>query len=1451
MKLSLPNTCHIKLFILSLVLFTSVSAFGQQPTANFSASPLSGCTPLAVTFTDLSTGAPTSWQWDLGNGTLSTQQNPTTTYFNSGLYTISLTVTNASGSNTFSRTQYIKVDDKPTVDFDAPNRSGCFPLRVSFNDLSSGGSAAITNWDWDFGDGTLSTAQNPFHVYTTAGNYTVTLKVTNSGGCTKVVSRPNYIQVSPGVSVNFNSTAPQLCKPPETINFTNLSTGPGVLSYQWDFGDGGTSALLNPSYTYLTGGSFTVSLITQSSAGCIDTLTRPAFIVIKDVKSDFSSPATVCKGVAASFTNTSIPASISSSWDFGDATFSTLTNPFKIYNNPGVYFVKLVNNYGTCADSIVQPITVLPLPTPNFTSPDVTDCKVPFTVTFTDLSTGATGWSWDFGDGGTANVQNPTHTYTVLGNYTVKLTVTGANGCSDSVVKTQFVSIQKPVVNINGLPLEGCVPFTISPTPNVTAVDGIASYLWDFGDGGTSVAQNPSHTYLTQGTYTVKLYITTNDGCIDSAVYVNAVSAGNKSLANFNAVPTAQCVGQPIQFTNLTAPSDRWSWDFGDGVGVSSVENPSYTYLDTGKFTIRLIAWNNGCADTMTKSNFITALPPVSRFISTFNCGNKLQVAFTDQSVLPQTWFWDFGDGFTSTAQNPVHTYATFGNYNVSLTVTNGGCSNTKINTIVLFTETANFTVADDTICNSQAATFQTVGINPSNIATYFWDFGDGQSGLGTASASHFYTLPGLYTVSLTITDVRGCTSTLVKPNLVRVWGPVAKFSFLPAAGCKPLKVDFTDLTTTDGTHPLVNWLWDFDDNHTQSYNAPPFSHIYDTTGSFYPRLTVTDSYGCSAYFNTFSIGLPVFVTKPKAAFFTPDSLTCVGKNVTFTNTSTGIGLSYTWFFGDATSSTVINPVKTYGADADYTVKLVATDINGCTDTATKINYVKVHTAKADFSVSDSISSCSPFEVVFTNQSQYYTGYTWYFGDGTTSTLAQPTHYYSTPGTYIARLGVVGPGGCVDTIKKTIILYDSTATLTYSPFAGCSPLPVSFHVSTPGPVTYLWDLNDGNTLATTDSNLVYNYLLPGKFVPKVILEDQTGCQIPVTGLDTIFVTKSYVNFGVNDSLLCDGGIVNFSDSTVSNGTIINYNWDFGDGTVSSIQNPSHNYTATGFYTVRLIVTTANGCSDTAIKKNFIKIVASPVIDISGNVPICMQSKLLFKGIVVQPDTSKISWYWNFGNGNTAIIQNPLPQLYDTAGNYPLHLIVTNSSGCADTVDRTVLVYPLPAIDAGPNKTIGVGSSFAINPTGSPVVDYLWSPATGLSCTSCYNTIASPKNTITYNIRVTDANGCVNTDKITLIVVCNDNNVFIPNTFSPNNDGVNDWFYPRGTGLFKIQSMRIFNRWGEMVFQKNNLFPNDQASGWNGRYNGRLQTPDVYTYIIDIICENSEVLSYKGNITLIQ
>ncbi len=1437
------NKYRILFFLGALLSAFTVMA---QPVADFSATPLTGCAPLAVSFRDQSAGSPVNWQWDLGNGTLSTQQHPTTTYFNPGVYTVTLTVSNASGSNTLTRTQYIVVADRPSVNFTASDSAGCFPLRVSFTDLSTPGTGSITSQEWDFGDGGLGTGPAPFHVYTATGNYTVTLKVTNSSGCVRVFSKPLYIRVSNGVTVNFTNPAPLNCHPPETIAFTNQSTGPGTLTHQWFFGDGGGSTTTSPNHTYTAGGSYTVTLITQSSLGCVDTLVRPAAVVIRDVQSQITGPDSVCVNSPASFINSSNPAPATSAWDFGDATSSAQTNPVKTWTTPGNYTVSLVNDYGTCTDAVTRTVRVIALPTANFTANDSTNCSAPFTVNFRDLSGGATGWQWNFGDGNTSALQNPSHTYTAEGQYNVTLVITNISGCRDSITKTNYVRIIRPTVGINGAPVEGCIPFTFSPTPNVTAIDGVATYLWDFGDGTTSTLQNPTHVYNTQGTYTVKLFITTVDGCIDSAVVVNGVRVGSLPVADFTATPTTQCAGQDIQFTDLSIPADRWLWDFGNGTGATA-QNPVYAYPDTGTFNISLTVWNNGCSTRITKNNFITTLPPVARYTTTFNCNNKRQVVFTDLSILPQSWQWDFGDGNTSNQQNPTHTYASFGIYTVTLTVTNGTCSNTTVQSIVLVNAPADFQLVTNPVCvNAQAVVFAT-GLNPADVSAYNWDMGDGTLYSGNP-AGHFYTTPGTYSIKLLVTDIRGCRDSIIKPNVIRVWGPVANINAAPLTGCRGVTVNFTDLTTTDGTHPITNWQWTYGDGIVENSTTPPFSHTYDTSGNFIPKLKVTDSYGCS---DSAFLPAPLFITDPKAGFTSTDTLTCIGRPVNFLNSSAGVNLTYNWDFGNTLSSTAANPGTTYPADGDYPVQLVVTDVNGCRDTLLRNNYIKIRTAVASFNVSDSNSSCAPFEVTFTNTALNATNLSWDFGDGTTSPLPDPVHYFNTPGSYIVKLYALGPGGCLDSATRTINLYPSTATITYSPLSGCAPLPVNFHVSTPGPVTYLWDFSDGSTLASSDSNLVYNYLLPGNFLPKVILEDETGCLIPVTGADTIRVTRSIVRFGQSDSLFCNGGLVTFSDSTFSNGTISGYLWNFGDGGSSTQQHPQHQYNTPGLYDVQLIVNTANGCSDTLTKNRLIKVATTPDIDINGDSTACVPASFLLRGVLLQADTSALNWQWDFGNGNTANNPTPAAQLYTTPGNYTVRLIATNSSGCADTTYQGMTVYALPVVDAGPDRTVNIGFPVTLSTTGSPVTGYLWSPSTGLDCSTCPTPVATPRNTITYRVQVTDANGCRNSDEVTILVTCNGANVFIPNTFSPNNDGSNDVFYPRGTGLFRVQRMSIFNRWGELIFQRTNFAPNDANAGWNGRVNGKPAITDVYTYIIEIVCNNSEVLPFKGNISLIQ
>jgi PKD repeat protein len=584
---------------LLLFIFTCSGFISRaQLTANFSATPVSGCAPLLVNFTDSSQGNPTSWKWDLGNGTISFLKNPAVTYFAPGQYTVTLTVTNASGSNQVVKTQFISVYGIPSVSFSGTPTMGCFPLPVQFTDQSQAGSGTINTLEWDFGDGNISGSQNPLHTYNGPGNFNVSLRITNSFGCTKTITKPQYIQVGTGAHAAFTNDTPSSCKSPVLVTFKNKSTGTGILNYLWDFGDGTTSTLANPTHNYLSNGAYTVRLVVTNQTGCTDALTTKNAVIVGNVSANFSNPSVICQGVPFNINNTSAPNAVTSTWDFGDGTSSTVINPNKTYNTAGNYLIKLKAGFGGCVDSIIKPISVLAKPVIAFSGDKTGACKPPLTVNFSGSAPAGISYSWDFGDGSTSTQQNPSHTYNAGGTYNVKLIVSNTAGCVDTLIKPAYIKIQAPVAGIANLPFKGCAPMAVTFTPDVTSVDPVVSYYWDFGDGGTSTLQNPLHTFTT-GSYNVTLAVTTAGGCSDTITVTNAVLAGNRLKVNFSADQRDVCAFKNIQFTDLTDPvGDKWMWDFGDGT-TSGDRNPKHKYNDTGYFDVKLVVWSNGCADSI------------------------------------------------------------------------------------------------------------------------------------------------------------------------------------------------------------------------------------------------------------------------------------------------------------------------------------------------------------------------------------------------------------------------------------------------------------------------------------------------------------------------------------------------------------------------------------------------------------------------------------------------------------------------------------------------------------------------------------------------------------------------------------------------------------------------------------------------------------------------------------
>ena len=1592
---------HCILFLLTLIAFSYNS--NAQLTANFSGTPTAGCSPQIVNFTDLSTGNPTQWRWDLGNGTTSFLQNPSVTYFTPGQYTIKLVIQNAAGnSDSITKTQYITLFAIPVSNFSATPTSGCVPLNVQFTDLSSSVNSPITQWLWDFGDGTTGITQHPAHTYLSAGNFTVTLRVTNASGCSKTLSKNNFIQASSGVTANFTNTLPTGCSLPATINFTNTSTGSGTLSYAWTFGDGGTSTLQHPTHTYLILGSFSVTLTVTSTTGCSNIITKTNAVVLQFLSASFSNPVTACQNEPINFINTTAPAPTSVLWRFGDGTTSTVLNPVKTYSIPGTYNVKLIAYAGPCSDSVTKSITILSKPTASFSAANRTACAPPLTVNFTNSSIGATSYNWDFGDGATSILQNPSHTYSTYGSFTVKLVVTNFLGCKDSLIRNNYVQILAPQVSINDLPQSSCAPLTWTFSSTAVSPDPVVSYFWDLGDGTTSTLQNPTHTYTT-GSYDISLIITTAGGCTDTVKIIAGIVATDKPTANFSATPRDVCAKTDVIFTDLsTGTVTRWLWLFGDG-GTSTDQNPVHQYGDTGLFTVRLIVWNVNCPDTITFIDYIHIKPPIAKFSTSFVCPTPRIITFTDNSIGPDEWLWDFGDGITSALQNNIHSYATTGTYTVSLLVKNyaSGCTDLHTQSISIIEQTANFDAVDTVLCRNTSTTFNAVGNTPGTIASYDWDFGDGQTGNGS-SIAHTYISSGLFTVRLIITDIAGCKDTLTKFQYIRVNGPVAAFTIPNGGSCLNNQVIFIDSSIDDGIHPIVSWVWNFGDGNIQTFTAPPFTHSYLISGSYNVSLKTIDTAGCT---DSTLNNQTIIISTPVADFNLSDTISCPGTVINFTNTSTGPGLAYLWNFGDGNTSTVINPWHIYIAEAIYNVSLKITDQYGCQDSI--IRSIHIAPPHASFTISDSVSTCPPLIVSFTNTSVNAYSATWDFGDGSTSSSANPVHIYNEPGVFLAKLFVSGPGNnCFDSVVKQITISGPSGTFTYNPITGCSPLTVNFTANTVNNQSFLWDFNDGTTVITTNTSISYTYSLPGAYLPKVILIDAGGCQIPIEGIDTINVYGVKTKFGYDGLPRCDLGIIQFSDSSIINDASATYNWKFGDGGTSTLQNPSHFYAAVGQYNPQLIVITNRGCTDSATLPLPVKIVASPQADFTNALNGCTPVTATFNGVLNVPDSSVINWQWQLGNGNTSNLQNPPTQVYTIAQVYNVRLIATNSTGCKDTVDKSFEVYAIPVIDAGSDIQICRGKPTQLNATGGTT--YVWSPVTGLSCINCSNPLASPaatqkyivtgsssfgcsntdsinitviqpfvmnnkrddticigsmvrlfasgansyqwspssglsntttpvpmasprstitymvvgsdaygcfkdtgytkikvypiptvdagkdismknggqpivltptlspditwtywlpspgiissnppsltvrpKETTTYTLEVKNDGGCRSKDEITVSVFCDGANIFIPNTFSPNGDGANDIFYPRGSGIFRITRLHIFNRWGELVFEKNNFLPNDPSAGWDGTFKGQKLISDVYVYTAEIVCDNNTPLILNGNIALLR
>ena len=672
--------------------YNAVNTGPSPPVADFSGAPTSGCASLMVSFTDLSSNDPTSWSWDFGDGGTSTSQNPSHTYTSAGTYTVALTATNSAGSDTETKTGYITVTTVPTADFSGSPTSGEAPLTVSFTNNSSG----ATSYSWDFGDGGTSTSQNPSHEYTAAGTYTVALTATNSCG-SDTETKTDYITVTCTAPVANFSGSPTSGEVPLTVSFTDASTG--ATSWSWDFGDGGTSTSQNPSHTYTAAGTYTVALTATNYCGS-DTETKTDYITVTCTAptANFSgSPMSGEVPLTVSFTDASTGAT-SWDWDFGDGGTSTDQNPIYTYTAIGTYTVSLTvtNSCGSDSETKTDYINVTEAGEgfcDDFDDGDISDWTI-LSGTWSvdagqldgyissdrafimspvgDVSDATITVDWTSLSGGTWTNGIVVFGYVDANNYRVADFRDGANRwyIREFIGGTQYNRAStSETINTNQ---QYAMEVVIDASGLVTiSADGTEKVSYNFGDvqtGQVGLEVNQSHSQF-------------DNFCVEAEV-----TPPPPPTAAFTGTPTSGNFPLTVTFTDQSTDSPTsWSWNFGDG-GASTAQNPSHTYTAAGTYTVTLTATNAYGSDDEVKTDYITVTtppPPTAAFSGTPISGYApLTVSFTDESTDgPTSWSWDFGDGGTSTEQNPTYEYTSVGTYTVSLIATNAYGSDTETKT--------------------------------------------------------------------------------------------------------------------------------------------------------------------------------------------------------------------------------------------------------------------------------------------------------------------------------------------------------------------------------------------------------------------------------------------------------------------------------------------------------------------------------------------------------------------------------------------------------------------------------------------------------------------------------------------------------------------------------------------------------------------------------------------------
>ncbi len=783
-------------------------------------------------------------------------------------------------------------------------------------------------------------------------------------------------------------------------------------------------------------------------------------------------------------------------------------------------------------------------PLANFTASLTSGCS-PLNVQFTNTSSGGpTSFLWSFGNGNSSSLQNPSATYVVPGTYEVSLRVTNSLG-TDIKIKSAFITVfTSPIASFTVNKTAGCTPLLTQFTnTSSTGSSAITTWLWDFGDGNISNQQNPIHNYLTTGAKNVLLTVTDANGCSGNKLVTASVVVSQPHTVDFSASNNRPCKSPSVStFTSTVTPGNpNYIYEWSTSTGHSSnLQNPMFNFNVTGAISVTLkVKDPNGCEVSITKPDAVIINDIKADFTTpTSPLCSDYPIKFSNQTVPNSndvTYKWLLNGNAVSSQKEPFINFDQ-GVHQLKLVSTRSNCSDSIIKNISVFkSPKAAFSYAPFILCRLPDTLFFT-DLSVGSGLTYSWDFGNGQKSTQRNTTGIFTSYVSNH-AQLLVTDVNGCTG-YADTIIMHTSDHLTIEGINQKEGCAPYTARFNAKPT--GT--FVSYEWTFRDTIVSTNQS--FNLTFPYPGKYPVKLKGITSKGCVIeQYDTVSVGdFLVFDFDADKRVGCYSSINPI--KLTLKENSGLSGLTYEWQWRGG-GSTLRNPSMTVKDTGWHSVK-VTIRYNGCVSTLKKDNYIDVHPAKVKLLRLDSI--CRDTVRLKGSLSKGKNTFLWDFGDGDTSTLADPLHLYDSVGRFKVKLIVVDTFyDCPDTAEIEVFMPDSPALdFTLSDSIGCAPLKLTMKNKTvltdlsAAITTVKWEFSPKDTASEDSASCTLTK--GGWYYLKMKIDDKEDCKYDLTKDSAVFVSAGTANLVLLPALGCIPLQVIATDSSVTNLPIKERRW---------------------------------------------------------------------------------------------------------------------------------------------------------------------------------------------------------------------------------------------------------------------------------------------------------------------